>query len=312
MLCFLALSVLSGTTVAGYANGSWGDYPTGLRGSDGVYVTQNDDLYVAEYDAHRIRRFQSGSSVGDIVAGTGIPGSAVTELNNPSSIFFDEATQGLFVSDRANRRIQFFPNHSTVGVTVAGGAGDLSDTFGVRLDNNGNIYASDFTNARVMRWSPNSTDNGTIVAGGTTGAGPWSLNQPRQVDFDPTYSFLYVTDNGNHRIQRYDLLNTSATPVTVAGGNGPGPAPDQLYNPNALCISRKTGALYIADAMNHRAQRWDWGASVGVTIAGSVNGISGSGPTEMLYPSGIALDANETFLYVSEWGNSRVQRFPLI
>ena len=216
------------------------------------------------------------------------------------------------MGDHLNGRIQLFAQNATVGVTVAGGAGDLGETYGVRLDNNGNIYASDVTHSRVMRWPPNSTVNGTIVAGGTNGPGPWSLTNPRQIDFDSTFSFLYVVDNGNHRIQRCDLVNTSATPVTVAGGNGLGAAPNQLHSPNSLCVSRKTGALYIADAGNARVQRWTIGSSVGVTIAGSVNGTSGNSATELSVPSGIALDANETFLYVSEWDNSRVQRFPLI
>ena len=248
----------------------------------------------------------------NIVAGTGIPGSAPTQLYSPSSIFFDEVTQGLFVGDMGNGRIQFFPRNSTVGITVAGANGELGFTLGVRLDNNGNIYASDASNSRVIRWSPNSTDNGTIVAGGTQGSGTWSLNDPRQIDFDATYSFLYVVDQTNHRIQMYNLVNTSATPITVAGGNGPGAAPNQLNQPNSACVSRKTGALYIADAGNDRVQRWDWGATVGVTVAGSVNGVWGTSATLMANPSGVALDANETFLYVSEYANNRVQRFTLI
>ena len=312
MHCRLASSVLSGITTAGNANGSPGDYPSGLNGSDGVYVTQNNDVYVAEFNAHRVRRFQSGSSVGDVVAGIGTPGSAPTQLYSPSSIFFDEITQGLFVGDMGNGRIQFFPRNSTVGITVAGANGELGFTLGVRLDNKRNIYASDASYFRVMRWPLNSTSNGTTVAGGTQGSGTWSFDNPRQIDFDATYSFLYVVDKANHRIQMYNLVNTSATPITVAGGNGPGAAPNQLNQPNSACVSRKTGALYIADAGNNRVQRWDRGSSVGVTVAGSATGVWGNSPTLMATPSGVALDANETFLYVSEYSNNRVQRFPLI
>ena len=284
----------------------------GLDGPDGIHVTLNNDLYVTEFNAHRVRRFQSGSSIGDVVAGTGVLGATATQLFNPSSIFFDEVTQGLFVSDTRNGRIQFFPRNSTVGITVAGANGDLGATYGIRLDHNGNIHASDFSNSRVIRWPPNSTSNGTIVAGGTLGSGSWSLNNPRKIDFDSTFSFLYVVDKANHRIQMYNLVNTSATPITVAGGNGPGAAPNQLEQPNSLCVSRKTGALYIVDTFNHRVQRWNRGSSVGVTIAGSVTGVSGNSPTLMSTPSGVALDANETFLYVSEFNNNRVQRFVIV
>ena len=295
--------------MAGHGDGSSGSDSTGLNGPDGIYITAQNDLYVAEILSHRVRRFPNGSRNGTVIAGTVIPGSSMTKLNGPTSIFIDEVAMGLYVADMTNQRIQYFPNGSTTGVTVAGAG--LGVTYGVRLDNNLNIFASDASNFRVSRWAPNSTSTSTIVAGGTYGSGPSSLNYPRQIDFDPTYTFLYVVDNLNHRIQMYNLVNTSASPLTVAGGNGPGTASNQLYGPNSVCVSRKTGALYITDASNHRVQRWNPGSSAGVTIAGSINGGSGNSAAQMSYPSGIALDANETFLYVSEFGNHRVQRFLL-
>lgn len=181
--------------------------------------------------------------------------------------------------------------------------GDLGATYDVRIDNKGNLYASDYSNSRVMRWALNSTGNGTIVAGGTLGSGPWSLHNLRQIDFDPTYQYLYITDSSNDRIQMYNLVNTTGTPVTVAGGNGIETAANQLYHPNSIYVSPKTGAIYIADAFNHRIQRWN---------VGSIEGVSGNGATELNYPSGVALDINETFLYVSDYANHRVQRFRLI
>ena len=309
---FLALSILSGTTVAGHGDESPGTDSTDLDSLAGIHVTEESDLYVVEYGADRVRRFPDGSRNGTVVAGTGSWGSTATQLDNPSSVAFDEVTHGIYVADAGNQRIQFFPNNSTVGITVAGAGGDLGDTYGVRLDSMGNVYASDASNSRVTRWSPNSTVIGTIVAGGTKGPGLWSLDTPRQIDFDPTYTFLYVADKANHRVQQFNLLNASAVPVTVAGGNGPGSAANQLKNPISICVSQKSGALYIADGSNNRIQRWAPGSSAGVTVAGSPTGASGSTATLLSYPAGVALDANETFLYASDFNNNRVQRFSLI
>ena len=298
--------------VAGYGNSSAGSDPMALNGPLGIYITESNDLYVAEYNGQRVRCFPNGSRDGMVVAATGTIGSSPTTFNYPSAVFVDEATQGIYVSDMRNQRIQWFPPTSTVGTTVAGDNGDLGDTYGVQLDNHGNIYASDASFSRVMRWPLNSTANGTVVAGGSKGFGSSSLNFSRQIAFDGTYSFLYVVDKLNHRIQMYNLVNTSTTPITVAGGNGPGTAPNQLNKPDAACVSRKTGTLYIADTDNHRVQRWSFGSSAGVTIAGSINGLSGSSATLLRYPAGIMLDANETFLYVAEWRNHRVRRLTLI
>ncbi len=56
-----------------------------------------------------------------------------------------------------------------------------------------------------MRWPLNTTVNGTKVAGGTLGNGSWSLSMVRQIDFDPTYQYLYIADTLNNRVQAYNL-----------------------------------------------------------------------------------------------------------
>ena len=267
----------------------------GLKNPGGIYVTAQNDLYVAEFGGDRVSRFLSGSRNGTVVAGTGVSGSTPMQLSLPASVFVDEITGELYVADTANGRIQLWPRNATSGLTVAGAAGELGDVYGIRLDNHGYIYASDGSSSRVLRWPPNSTANGTTVAGGTLGSGSWLLSMPRELDFDPTYTFLYVADRSNNRIQRYNLINTSTVPVTVAGGYGYGTASNQLQNPVSVWVSRTSGALYISDTYNHRIQRWDPGASVGVTVAGSPTGASGSTATLLLYPTGIGLDAKETF-----------------
>ena len=284
----------------------------GLNAPNGIYITAENDLYVSEYGGHRVSRFTNGSRKGTVVAGTGVSGSTPMQLSLPASVFVDEVTGDLYVTDTANRRIQRWPRNATSGLTVAGAGGDLGDVYGIRVDNYGYMYASDASNSRVLRWPPNSTTNGTTIAGGTWGSDPWSLSTPRQLDFDPTYTFLYVADRSNHRVQRYNLINTSTVPVTVAGGYGYGTASNQLQNPVSIWVGRKSGALYIADTYNHRIQRWDPGASVGVTVAGSPTGASGNAATRLSYPIDIGLDAKETFLYVADFNNNRVQRFRLI
>ena len=70
--------------------------------------------------------------------------------------------------------------------------------------------------------------------------------------------------------------------------------------------------MYIADYANNRIQRWQLGASEGVTIAGDPKCRRGSNATMLYYPTGLALNANETQMYVTDLGNKRVQRFQLI
>jgi DNA-binding beta-propeller fold protein YncE len=50
--------------------------------------------------------------------------------------------------------------------------------------------------------------------------------------------------------------------VTVAGGNGPGSAANQLYYPKGIAVS-PSGDLYVADGGNNRIQFWSVGATQG-------------------------------------------------
>jgi DNA-binding beta-propeller fold protein YncE len=171
-------------------------------------------------------------------------------------------------------------------------------------------YASDQYNNRIMKWVQNAT-YGILVAGtGEAGSGSQELNQPYGLYLDELNSYLYIADSYNHRIQRY-YLGVTTNESTVAGGNGQGSGSHQLNEPGAVCVSKKTGAIYVADTGNNRIQRWSPGATAGVTIAGTA-GTSGTAAALLNWPAGVALDANETFLYVSDSNNNRVQRFQLI
>ena len=79
-----------------------------------------------------------------------------------------------------------------------------------------------------------------------------------------------------------------------------------------MCISKKTGAIYIADTANHRIQRWYIGDSQGVTIAGNPAGISGTDSAHLSYPRNVALSTDEKHLFVSDTANSRIQIFELV
>jgi DNA-binding beta-propeller fold protein YncE len=59
------------------------------------------------------------------------------------------------------------------------------------------------------------------------------------------------------------------------------------------------------------SQRWNAGATSGVTIAG-ITGSSGTSATLFNGPRTVLLNPNETYMYVSDMNNNRVQRFTLL
>jgi sugar lactone lactonase YvrE len=304
-----ALSLQNGVTVGGYSNGTAGNASNALSSPYGIAVGNDSSLFVAEYGNARVTRLPVGSLNGTVVAGTGIIGSASNQLNNPSHLYVDAASN-VYVSDTSNSRVMLWRNGSSTGVVVATTTPLTPRIVGIVVDSQKNIYISETDKHRVTKWTPNAT-NGTLVAGtGTPGSSSQQLNFPYGLYLDELHSYLYVADLYNNRVQRF-TLGVSMNGTTVAGGNGQGSASNQLYYPQGLCVSKTTGAIYIADTDNNRVTRWNSGATSGVTIAG-IAGSFGTAPTLLYGPGDVVLSQNETFLYVSDLNNNRVQRFELI
>ena len=97
----------------------------------------------------------------------------------------------------------------------------------------------------------------------------------------------------------------SSKAVTVAGGNGPGNAMDQLYNPDRLFVDA-AGVIYVPDLTNNRVQKWLPGATSGITVAGG-NG-QGSAANQFSRPSSVFVDQQGN-IYVTDQNNGRVQKW---
>jgi hypothetical protein len=229
-----------------------------------------------------------------------------------------------YVSDSGNNRIVMFksmefvdpPQIIVYGIPTGSGSlaiNQLQGPVGLVRDLQGNLFVADYYNHRIMRWTPNAT-NGTMIAGtGSSGNSCIQLAFPFALFLDTYRSLLYVVDTENHRIQLFNL--TGPIPyngTTVAGGNGQGNSSNQLNEPSGIWVSNKTGTLYIVDSTNNRIQRWNKGATSGVTIAENPSGIPGSDSTMFNNPNGIVVNDNETRMYITDSNNIRIQAFDLI
>ena len=278
-----------------------------------IFMGVDGSLYVVvDASDSKVRRYVLNDLVvGSIVAGQGGWGTGDNQLTYARALFVDTSLN-VYVARGSTYSVMLWLKDSSTGINIAGDGSWAFNTnafYGLAVDSKGNIYASDCDNDRVMKFAPYAT-NGIVFAGrGKTGNGSQRLDCPCGLYLDESKSHLYVTDSGNHRIQRY-TLHTSSRAITVAGGKGAGLNANQLYYPNAISMSKKTGALYIADGGNSRVQLWTAGATSGLTLAGT--GTPGSGITELRYPGGVALSLDEAFLYVSDSYNRRIQRFSLV
>ena len=214
-----ARNFFSPYTVAGITdvNGSSTDM-TKLSNAHHFFVDTYDNVFVGDYSNHRVMRFPWNSTSGTsgvIVAGTGVAGSAPSQLRGPMGVFLTDDGI-LFVADCKNHRIQKWTIGESSGITVAGtgspgtGLSELNFPTKVLIDLNGYMYIADFGNNRVVRWAPGASVGECIVAcSGYRGVGTDQLNAPSSITFD-SHGSLYVNDRDNNRVQKFQILRETS------------------------------------------------------------------------------------------------------
>nr|WP_293843762.1 hypothetical protein [uncultured Arsenicibacter sp.] len=179
------------------------------------------------------------------------------------------------------------------------------------LDKAGFIYVVNPGNHRVVKYAQGSTsyESGTTVAGGNgQGDGANQLAYPNRIAIDDA-GFIYITDAGNYRVQKFPPNATSASNgTTVAGGNGYGDGANQFKSMAGIAVDQN-GFIYVVDRTNNRVQKFapnSTSASNGTTVAGG-NGY-GEDANQLAFPYGVAID-NAGFIYVTDRYNARVQKY---
>ncbi|EMI24162.1 NHL repeat-containing protein [Rhodopirellula europaea] len=150
---------------------------------------------------------------------------------------------------------------------------------------------------RMLAFTPTGELLPEDQIGGTSGsgAGEFAFVTDIAVDGD---GCLYIGEYGaSDRIQRFDPDGTF-----MSQWGGTGREVQHFVRPQSLVIHEQT--LWIADACNHRVQRYDISTTEPQWIGSW--GQEGKELGEFYYPYGIAVDPDGTVL-VCEFGNQRVQ-----
>ena len=256
----------------------------------GIYIDSDDTLYISDGNNNRIQKWTSNATVGETVAGAsnGNRGSTSTTLDGPTDITFDR--QGyMYVVDTDNHRVQRYAPNSIIGETVAGAAngnpGSLNDRLrnprSIAIDNDLNIYITDFTNDRVMKWAPNAT-SGTVFFSSNKYSKPYGI-----ILKDNSSNEIYVSDQAKDCVNQW-FFGANEPNKTIAGVNT-----GDLSQPYGITLDF-FGNLYVADYVKNRVVKFCVGSTTPIVVVGD----SGTFPTN-IYPMDIAFDSNWN-LYVSD------------
>jgi len=315
---------------------------------NGIAVDPTGNVYVADTDAHRVRKI-SPAGIVTTFAGTGKPGfsgdggpAVQAMLNYPYGLATDYAGT-VYIADLGNARIRKIAPDGRI-TTVAGDTPEtkLIAPRNVAVDGPGQVYVSDFDAHRVYKVTPKGL---TVVAGsgrpGKTGdGGPAStafLHSPAGLAFDPAGN-LYIGDTGNKKVRMVNLAgaissvpDTQLLPVVATGMAhtfaGDLWVPDGNGGTLMRVAPQQPGAPFSFAAMDVAADFAGnvytvWGNRVRKTAARTFTTTAVAGGTpyyfagdggnafdaRLHHPAGLTVDPSTGTVYIADTGNGRVRR----
>jgi hypothetical protein len=271
-------------------------------------------------------------------------GISASSLYGPHGLALDNSGN-LYVAEKYNSRVLYFPAGSTIATRVYGQGGNFTTNaenkggisansldlpVGVALDSGGNLYIADCNNNRVLYYPAGSTtatrvygQSGSFTTNKVNkgGVSANSLYQPEKVAVDSSDN-LYVADSFNNRVLYYPAGSTTATRVYGQGGdfttntaNKGGVSADSLSIPAGIALDR-SGNLYVAERRNNRVLYFPAGSTSATRVYGqggdfttNIENKGGISADSLYFPLRVFVDDSDN-LYVGDVFNNRVLYFP--
>jgi sugar lactone lactonase YvrE len=258
-------------------------------------------LWVADYNNHRVLRFDNAASKASGANADGVlgqtdfitrtTGAGANKMWSPASVFADSSGR-LWVADINNNRVLRFDNAAAKAngasadavlgqtdfatVTSGTGANKMNNPAGVALDTGGRLYVADANNNRILRFDAAATKangaNADAVFGQpdfatvTSGTTQSKFKLPQGIATDAN-NRLYVADFSNSRVLIFNNAGTAANGALASV---------VLGQPDFTTGTQNTGGV-SAVSMNN--------------------------------PVSKSLDESSSSLFVADYGNNRVLRF---
>ena len=309
------IATIAGTGVAGFSGD--GSAATAARFSNPVAVAldASGNVYVADLDNNRIRRFALGGTVTTFAGTTnsvGDGGPSTQARVEPWAVAVDSAGN-LYIADRSEQRVRKVTPAGTIatvaGTGQTGYGGDngpataavLSTPNDVAVDRSGNLYIADAGNNRIRRVD---AATGTITTfagtGGCCYAGTGTGGDGGLATAATLYYPVSVAVDASGNVYFTDLVQTKTSPAPVAirrvttdgmihtwagggtkvgfSGDGGPPLSAQFGSSIENIRTGPDGSLYIADTNNNRVRKVDPAGATINTVAGNAQtSASGNG-----------------------------------
>jgi len=172
----------------------------------GLAIDDSDRLFVSDAEAHRIMVFNPQHKAEAVIK---------DGVADPAGMAVDNENRFLYVADVGRDQVLVYDADTfkllrTIGTPntkhASQALGDFAKPTGVAVDSDGNVYVTDFLNARVEVFD---ADGNFVRTFGKRGDGPGYFAMPKGIAIDCD-NHIWVTDSMQNRVQVYsqegDLL----------------------------------------------------------------------------------------------------------
>lgn len=227
------------------------------------------------------------------------PMSSVT-FYNPYGMAID-SSGNLYVSDLGNDSIRKITPNNIVTTFASG----FNQPSGVVIDSSGNTFVSNYNLNQIYK----ITASGTSTIFATT-----NVSGPRGLAIDSSGN-LFVASSSNHiilKITPLGVVTTFAGTIGVPGTTDATGTSAKFNGPSGLTIDSSNN-LYVSDQTSCLIRKITSSAVVttisGTGVAGFADGTGTSASFSL--PSGLAIDASNSNLYVADSSNYTIRKITL-
>lgn len=325
------ISTVAGTGVP-VPGGDGGAASSASLDASDVAVDRFGNLYIAEFNNHRVRRVDATTgNISTIAAASGTyfgfsgDGAAApaAQLYGPSGVAVD-AAGNVYIADTRNQRVRKV-DAATGNIATVAGTGERGrngdggpavaaqlEPIDVSLDAAGNVYVADRAIGGIRKIEAGTGTISTIADRGVLADG--ALRVARRVAVDKHGNVFIASGSRVHRVEVATgvISIVAGTGETGFSGDGGAAALARLSSYLDGLAVDDLGNVYIADSLNFRLRKVDAATGIIWTIAGTgEQGFRGDGglavSARLRFPSGVAVDALRN-IYIADWSNNRVRK----